>query len=70
MFVYVDEDNDDTSISWSSYTDLVSGIRNRFINAVSRLPKAWLIPPQDGEVFDIFKAGQQRVLGYSLATGF
>jgi hypothetical protein len=53
--VYVDEDNDDASISWSSYPDLAPDIRNRFINAVGRLPKAWLMPPQDSEVFDTFK---------------
>jgi hypothetical protein len=70
IFVYVDKNNDDTSVSWSPHADLAPGIRNRLINAVSRLSKTWLMPPQDGEVFDIFEAGQQRVLEYSLATGF
>jgi hypothetical protein len=46
------------------------GIRNRLIEAVRRVPEAWLLPPQDGEVFDTAEEGQQRVLDHSLAAGF
>jgi hypothetical protein len=60
----------EASVSWCPHPALVPGIRDRLIGAVGRLPKAWLMPPQDGEVFDTAEEGQQRLLGYSLAAGF
>jgi hypothetical protein len=67
-FVFVDEAGD--SISWNAHPSLAPGIRNRLIEAVRRVPEAWLLPPQEGEVFDTAEEGQQRVLDYSLAAGF
>jgi hypothetical protein len=49
-FVVVDEAGD--SISWNVHPSLVPGIRTRLMEAVRRVPQAWLLPPQDGEVFD------------------
>jgi hypothetical protein len=69
-FFFIDEENDDVSVSWTPHPDLSEGILNRLVEAVGRLPRAWLMPPTDGEVFDSFQAGQQRVLGHSLAAGF
>jgi MULE transposase domain len=68
-FYFIDEDND-ASVSWCPHPDLSDGIRNRLVDAVRRVPRAWLMLPADGEVFDSYQAGQERVLGYSLAAGF
>ena len=69
-FIYTDEMNHDLSASWCPHPDLEPGIRNRLVSAVGRMPRAWLMPPQDGEVFDTVKEGEARVLGHSLATGY
>lgn len=61
---------DDEVASWRPHPELPESIRNSLINAVGRLPKRWLMPPNDGEVFNTLLAGQERVLGYSLAAGF
>jgi hypothetical protein len=50
MFIYIDEERN-SSVSWSPYSDLARGIRNPLVEAVGRLPRAWLLPPRDGEVF-------------------
>jgi hypothetical protein len=69
VFSYIDEEAED-SVSWCPHPDLPIGIRNRLVEAVGRLPRAWLMPPKDGEFFDTAQAGQDRILGYSLAAGF
>jgi MULE transposase domain len=69
-FTHTDEMNDDLSASWCPHPDLETGIRNRLVLAVGRMPRAWLIPPQDGEVFDTVEQGEARVLGHSLAAGY
>jgi hypothetical protein len=68
-FIYIDEESND-SASWSPHPDLTDGIRDRLVNAVDKLPRKWLLPPQNGEVFDTYLEGQQRVFGHSLAAGF
>jgi hypothetical protein len=68
-FIYVDEESGD-SVSWCPHPDLAEGIRDRLIDAVGRVPRKWLLPPKNGEVFDTYQEGQQRVLSYSLAAGF
>ena len=67
VFSYVEGDE---VISWRPHPELPDGIRNPLIDAVGCLPRKWLMPPKNGEVFDTFLAGQERVLGYSLAAGF
>jgi hypothetical protein len=52
-FYFIDEDNN-TSVSWSPHPDLSDSIRNRLVDAVRRVPRAWLILPTDGEVFDSY----------------
>ena len=52
-FYFIDEDNN-ASVSWCPYPDLSDSIRNRLVNAVRRVPRAWLIIPADGEVFDSY----------------
>jgi hypothetical protein len=68
-FIYVDEESGD-SVSWCPHPDLEEGIRDRLVDAVGRVPRKWLLPPKDGEVFNTYQEGQQRVLSYSLAAGF
>ena len=67
VYSYVEGDE---VISWCPHPELPDGIRNPLINAVSYLPRKWLIPSKNSEVFDTFLTGQVRVLGYSLAAGF
>ena len=69
IFSYSNADLD-TSVSWTPHPDLLEGIRNRVIEAVSRLPRKWLLPPIDGEVFDTVKAAEDQLQGHSLAAGF
>lgn len=69
-FVYIDELNDHLSASWCPHPDLEPGIRSRLISAVGCMPRAWLLPPQDGEVFDTVEEGEARLLGHSLAAGY
>jgi hypothetical protein len=67
VYSYVEGDE---VISWRPHPELPDGIRNPLINAVGCLPRKWLMPPKNGEVFNTFLAGQERVLGHSLAAGF
>jgi hypothetical protein len=60
----------DEVISWRPHPELPDGIRNPLIDAVGYLPRKWLMPPKNGEVFDTFLTGQERVLSYSLIAGF
>jgi hypothetical protein len=53
-FFFINEENDDVSVSWTPHPDLSKGILNRLVKTVRRLPRAWLIPPTDGEVFNSF----------------
>jgi MULE transposase domain len=69
VFSFVDEEAEE-SVSWFPHPDLPVGTRNRLVEAVGRLPRVWLMPPKDGELFDTAQAGQDRILGYSLAAGF
>jgi hypothetical protein len=69
VYSYSDEDLD-YSVSWTPHPDLISGIRERLIGAVGRLPRSYLLPPFDGELFESLQAAQNRVLRYSLAAGF
>ena len=69
VFSYHDEDLD-CSVGWIPHPGLISGIRDRLIEAVDSLPRRYLLPPIDGELFDSWQAGQDRILGYSLTAGF
>jgi hypothetical protein len=69
VFSYFNEDLD-CSVSWSPHPDLLSGIRNRLIEAVGQLPRRYLMPPINGELFESLQAAEDRVIGYSLAAGF
>jgi hypothetical protein len=60
----------DCSVSWSPHPTLVAGIRTRVAEAVGQLPREWLMPPVDGELFDSVQAAEDRVMGHSLAAGF
>jgi hypothetical protein len=68
VFNYVNDQDEVTS--WRPYPELPKGIRDRLVEAVSRLPRAWLMPLKDGEVFNTYQASQARVFSYSLAAGF
>jgi hypothetical protein len=57
VFSFVDEEAGE-SISWRPHPDLPVGIRNRLIEAVGRLLRAWLMTLKDGEYFDTAQAGQ------------
>ena len=52
-FYFIDKDNN-TSVLWSPYPDLSDSIRNRLVNTVRRVPRAWLILSTDGKVFDSY----------------
>jgi hypothetical protein len=52
------------------YSLFPSWVFVNFVEAVSRLPRKRLLPPQDGETFDTFEEGQQRYLRHSLAAGY
>ena len=67
VYSYVEGDK---VISWHPYPELPDGIRNPLINAVGYLPRKWLIPPKNDEVFNTFLTGQERVISHSLAAGF
>jgi hypothetical protein len=69
VFSFVDEETEE-SVSWRPHPDLADGIRNRLVSAIGRQPRAWLMPPKDGELFDSHQAGQDRILGHSLAAGY
>jgi hypothetical protein len=60
----------DCSIGWSPHPDLISGICGRLTEAVGRLPRRYLMPPVEGEVFKTLQAAEDRVFGYLLAAGF
>ena len=68
VFNYVNDQDEVTS--WRPHPELPKGIRDRLVKAVSRLPRVWLIPLKDGEVFNTYQAGQARVFSHSLAAGF
>lgn len=55
--------NNDKIVSWRPHPQLPDGIRNPLVEAVGRMPRAWLMPPKTGEIFDTYQAGQARVLG-------
>jgi hypothetical protein len=69
VFSYFNEDLD-YSINWSPYLDFLLGIRNRLIKAVRWLPRRYLTPLINGELFESLQAAEDRVIGYSLAAGF
>jgi hypothetical protein len=69
VFSYRDDDLD-VVVSWLPHPNLVPGTRQRVIDAVGLLPRAWLVPPMEGEVFNSAQDAEARVLGYSLAAGF
>lgn len=69
VYSFVDEDRD-CSVSWLPYLDLLPGPRARLVEAVRRLPRRFLLPPYDGEVFKNLQAATDRVMGYSLTAGF
>jgi hypothetical protein len=55
---------------WSPPSGLTDTARNALIKAVDRVPSAWLLPPQDGELFDRPAEVYARLQGYALSTGF
>jgi hypothetical protein len=55
-FNFIDEDND-ISVSRCPHPDISDGIRNRLVDTVRRVPRAWLGLPTDREVFDSYQAG-------------
>jgi hypothetical protein len=69
VYSYVDEGLN-CSVSWSPHPDLIPGVRDRLVEAVGRLPRSYLLPPFDGELFESFQAAEDRAFGYSLAAGF
>ena len=69
VFIIRDKE-ENLSTSWCPNPDLKLGIRNRLIKAVGRIPREFLLPPRDGEVFNTIKVGEIRLLGYSLAAGY
>jgi hypothetical protein len=58
------------SVARSTHPDHIADIRNRLVEAVSRLPGSWLTRLRDGEVFNTAEQGQQRVFCRSLASEF
>jgi hypothetical protein len=69
LFSYFNEDLD-SSVSWSPHPDLIAGIRTRLVDAVGKLPRRYLLPPINGELFESIGEADERLLGYSLAAGF
>lgn len=66
-----DTDDDDAEvINWRPHPEPPKGIRNPLVEADGRLPRARLMPPRNGEVFDKYQAGQERGLGHSLVAKF
>lgn len=55
---------------WSPPSGLTDTARNALIKGVDRVPSAWLLPPQDGELFDRPTEVYARLQGYALSTGF
>jgi hypothetical protein len=68
VFSYFNKDLD-CIVSWSPHPDLLSGIRNRLIEAVGRLPRRYLMPPIDGELFENLQAAEDRVMGSNTCIG-
>jgi len=62
VFSYRD-DNLNVIISWLPYPNLIPGTRQRVINAVSLLPRAWLVQPIEVEVFNSAQARRLVSLG-------
>jgi hypothetical protein len=52
-FYFINKDNN-ISVLWYPHLDLSNSIRNRLVNTVRRVPRAWLIIPADGEVFNSY----------------
>jgi hypothetical protein len=69
LFSYFNEDLDN-SASWSPRPDLIAGIRTRLVDAVRKLPRRYLLPPIDGELFESLPEAEERLLGYYLTAGF
>ena len=55
---------------WSGPPGLTATARTALETAVAHVPTAWLIPPQDGELFDRPDEVFARLQGYALGTGF
>src|SRR5437667_4187643 len=55
---------------WSAPPGLTATARTALETAVARVPTAWLIPPQDGELFDRPDKAFARLQGYALGAGF
>ena len=55
---------------WSAPPGLTATARTALETAVARVPTAWLIPPQDGELFDRPDEAFARLQGYTLGAGF
>ena len=55
---------------WSAPPGLTATARTALETAVARVPTAWLIPPQDGELFDRPDEAFARLQGYALGAGF
>ena len=55
---------------WSPPPGLTDTARNALVKAINRVPPAWLLPPQDGELFDRSAEVYARLQGYALFIGF
>src|SRR5947207_5861861 len=55
---------------WSPPPRITATARTALETAVARVPTAWLIPPQDGELFDRPDKAFGRLQGYALGAGF
>ena len=60
VYSYVDNKLD-CSVSWNPHPDLISGVRDRLVKAISRLPRRYLLSPFNGELFKSVQATEDRV---------
>lgn len=67
IFTYSDERG---TVGWLPHPGLTDSLRNDLTAAVGQSPRAWLFPPEDGELFDQPEHAFARLQGYSLAAGF
>ena len=54
------------SSSWAAPAGLTATAREALVKAVGRVPPAWLLAPEDGELFDRPEEVYSRLQGYAL----
>jgi hypothetical protein len=55
---------------WAAPAGLTATARDALPKAVARVPPAWLLPLEDGELFDRPEKVYSRLQGYALGAGF